>query len=257
MDACDLLKDRYRKEHESLEWWTRSRPAICEAMQVFDVGMIARETHGRVYIPHVSSALAVTVIRDGKRRGVHVTAETCPQYLALTQDSLLEHGPYAKCNPPLKTKMDNEALWEGLRDGTIDTPDGKRPNPLRYYRSHQNVSYFSLLAAAGYRIAPWLSVGAGLQWMMVIYESTTWTTPISALDPESDVRGDLFGRDLFVPGVIASAQFQPIDALDIVVGFKWSDRVKSNGPSGSSASNVSRLSGGTGQPREPFLTSSS
>jgi dihydroorotase-like cyclic amidohydrolase len=50
-----------------------------------------------------------------------VTAETCPQYLALTQDSLLEHGPYAKCNPPLKTKKDNEALWEGIRDGTIDT----------------------------------------------------------------------------------------------------------------------------------------
>ena len=63
----------------------------------------------------------MTVIRDGKRRGVRVTAETCPQYLALTQDSLVEHGPYAKCNPPLKTKQDNEALWEGLRDGTIDT----------------------------------------------------------------------------------------------------------------------------------------
>ena len=116
----------------------------------------------------------------------------------------------------------------GNRDGTIDTPAGKRPNPLRYYRSHQNVSYFSLLAAAGYRLAPWISVGAGLQWMMVIYEATTWTTPIAALDPESDVRGGLFGRDLFVPGLIASVHLQPTDALDLVVGFKWSDRVKSN-----------------------------
>ncbi len=116
----------------------------------------------------------------------------------------------------------------GNRDGTVDTQSGKRPNPLRYYGSHQNVSYFSVLAAAGYRLAPWISVGAGLQWMMVIYEATTWTTPISALDPESDVRGDLFGRDLFVPGVIASVQLKPIDALDVVLGFKWSDRVKSN-----------------------------
>ena len=49
----------------------------------------------------------------------------------------------------------------GNRDGTVDTPNGMRPNPLRYYRSHQNVSYFSLLAAAGYRLAPWISVGAG------------------------------------------------------------------------------------------------
>jgi long-subunit fatty acid transport protein len=115
----------------------------------------------------------------------------------------------------------------GNRDGTLDTPNGVRPNPLRYYRSHQNVSYFSLLAAAGYRLAPWISVGVGMQWMMVIYEAKTWATPIAALDPESDVRGDLFGRDLFVPGLIASVQMQPIDALDIVVGFKWSDRVKS------------------------------
>ena len=42
----------------------------------------------------------------------------------------------------------------GNRDGTIDTPNGKRPNPLRYYRSYQGASYFSLLAAAGYRLAP-------------------------------------------------------------------------------------------------------
>jgi long-subunit fatty acid transport protein len=124
---------------------------------------------------------------------------------------------------------DAASLYQwGNRDGTVDTTDGKRPNPLRYYRSHQNVSYFSLLAAAGYRLAPWISVGAGLQWMMVIYEAATWSTPISALDPEADVRGDLFGRDLFVPGLIGSVQIQPIDALDIVVGFKWSDRVKSN-----------------------------
>jgi hypothetical protein len=119
------------------------------------------------------------------------------------------------------------AQW-GNRDGTVDTPQGRRPNPLRYLGSHQNVSYFSLLSAAGYQLAPWISIGAGFQWMMVIYEATTWTTPISALDPDSDVRGDLFGRDLFVPGAIASVQIQPIDALDIVVGFKWSDRVKSN-----------------------------
>jgi dihydroorotase-like cyclic amidohydrolase len=83
--------------------------------------LLADVAGARLHIPHVSSALAVAVIRDGKRRGVRVTAETCPQYLALTEDSLLEHGPYAKCNPPLKTRNDVEALWEGVRDGAIDT----------------------------------------------------------------------------------------------------------------------------------------
>jgi long-subunit fatty acid transport protein len=123
---------------------------------------------------------------------------------------------------------DSAGLFQwGNRDGTIDTPSGRRPNPLRYYRSQQNVSYFSVLAAAGYRLAPWISVGAGLQWMLVVYEATTWATPVSALDPQSDVRGDLFGRDLFVPGLIGSVQLQPWDFLDVVIGFKWSDRVHS------------------------------
>ena len=123
---------------------------------------------------------------------------------------------------------DSASLFQwGNRDGTVDTKEGKRPNPLRYFRSHQNASYFSLLGAVGYQLAPWISLGAGLQWMLVVYEATTWSTPVSALDPQSDVRGDLFGRDLFVPGVIASVHLKPFDALDVVLGFKWSDRVKS------------------------------
>lgn len=124
---------------------------------------------------------------------------------------------------------DSHGLFQwGNRDGTVDTPNGRRPNPLRYYRSHQNATYFSILGAAGYRLAPWVSVGFGFQWMLVVYEATTWTTPVSALDPESDVRGDLFGRDLFVPGIIASVHLKPLDYLDVVLGFKWSDRVQSN-----------------------------
>jgi hypothetical protein len=123
---------------------------------------------------------------------------------------------------------DSAGLWQwGNRDGTVDTPNGLRPNPLRYYRSHQNVSYFSLLGAAGYRLAPWISIGAGFQWMLVVYEAVTWSTPVSALDPQNDVRGNLFGRDLFVPGLIGSVHLRPFDFLDVVVGFKWSDRVQS------------------------------
>lgn len=124
---------------------------------------------------------------------------------------------------------DSASLFQwGNRDGTVDTPKGRRPNPLRYLRSHQNVSYFSALGAAGYRLNPWLSIGAGFQWSLLVYETTTWTTPVSALDPESDVRGDLFGRDLFIPGLIASVHVKPIEALDVVVGFKWADRIQSN-----------------------------
>jgi hypothetical protein len=144
-------------------------------------------------------------------------------YVALSKKLSDDFGVGLGFFPP-----DSASLFQwGNRDGTVDTPNGRRPNPLRYLRSHQNVSYFSALAAAGYRLSDWLSIGGGFQWNVLAFSATTWTTPVSALDPESDVRGDLFGRDLFVPGLIASVHMQPIDALDIVVGFKWSDRVES------------------------------
>ena len=121
---------------------------------------------------------------------------------------------------------DNAALnqW-GNRDGTIDTPNGKRPNPLRYYRSHQNVSFFTLMAAGGYRVNDWISAGLGLQWNLAVFSATTWTTPVDALDPRQDIRTDLFGRDLFIPGIIASVHLKPLNSLDVALGFKWTEPV--------------------------------
>jgi dihydropyrimidinase/allantoinase len=98
-----------------------SRPDYVEAIAISNLILLAAVAGAHLHIPHVSSALAVDVIRDGKRRGVRVTAETCPQYLAHTAAALDEHGPYAKCNPPLKTEQDVAGLWAGLLDGTIDT----------------------------------------------------------------------------------------------------------------------------------------
>ena len=115
----------------------------------------------------------------------------------------------------------------GNRDGTVDTPKGKRPNPLRFFRSNQTVSFFTLLGAVGYRLNDFIRVGVGLQWNLAVFEATTWTTPQLPRDTMNDIRTDVFGRDLFIPGVIASVDMKPIDALDIALGFKWSDRIKS------------------------------
>jgi dihydroorotase len=60
------------------------------------------------------------LIRDAKKRGVNVTAETCPHYFSLTEDAVKNYDTNAKVNPPLRPKRDIEAIKEGLRDGTID-----------------------------------------------------------------------------------------------------------------------------------------
>ncbi|MFI5306439.1 MAG: OmpP1/FadL family transporter [Polyangiales bacterium] len=122
---------------------------------------------------------------------------------------------------------DTAALPEfGNADGTVDTPNGKRPSPTRYFNSHLDTSFFSALGAIGYRPLDWLRVGLGLQWNVIAFSATSWARPTPDLAPHTDVRTDIFGRDLFVPGVIASVQVVPTDNLDFAVGFKWSDRIE-------------------------------
>lgn len=74
----------------------------------------------RIHICHVSTKGSVELIRDAKRRGIKVTAETCPHYLMFTEDVLVTRDADYRMNPPLRTEEDRLALIEGLKDGTID-----------------------------------------------------------------------------------------------------------------------------------------
>ncbi len=73
-----------------------------------------------IHICHVSTRGSVELIRDAKRRGVKVTAETCPHYLLLTEEALRSRDADYRMNPPLRTEEDRLAVIEGLRDGTLD-----------------------------------------------------------------------------------------------------------------------------------------
>ncbi len=73
-----------------------------------------------IHIQHVSLTESVQLIREAKVRGVQVTCETAPHYLALTQADFKRIGPNAKMNPPLRGEADRLAVIQGLVDGTID-----------------------------------------------------------------------------------------------------------------------------------------
>ena len=73
-----------------------------------------------IHICHVSTATSVALVRDAKRRGVKVTAETAPHYFSLTEKELLRRDADYRMNPPLRTEKDVQAIIEGLRDGTLD-----------------------------------------------------------------------------------------------------------------------------------------
>lgn len=73
-----------------------------------------------VHICHVSTKTSVALIRDAKRRGVKVTAETAPHYFSLTEDELLKRDADYRMSPPLRTEDDRIAVIKGIKDGTID-----------------------------------------------------------------------------------------------------------------------------------------
>jgi dihydroorotase len=98
----------------------RGIPNAAEASMAYRDCQLAALTGGRVHIAHVSCAETVEVIRQAKRQGIRVTAETCPHYLCLTEEAVVGYNEMARVNPPLKAKKDVEAVIEGLRDGTID-----------------------------------------------------------------------------------------------------------------------------------------
>ena len=81
---------------------------------------LAELTGGRLHIAHVSTRGAVELIKCAKARGVRVTAEATPHHLALTDEAVEGYDTNAKMNPPLRSRVDVEALRQGIKDGVID-----------------------------------------------------------------------------------------------------------------------------------------
>ncbi len=98
----------------------RGIPNAAEDVMVGREISLAELTGARVHLCHVSTAGAVRMIRDAKERGVRVTAETCPHYFSLTDETVRGYNTLAKMNPPLRTAEDVAAIKVGLRDGTLD-----------------------------------------------------------------------------------------------------------------------------------------
>ena len=138
--ALKLVKDTglvctvHAENNRLLEWFTaellaagrndiaahgESRPPMVEALAVSTLLTMNVSLGMHLHIAHVTSWETLEVIRSFQRRGIEVTGETCPHYLLFTEDDMLRVGPYAKINPPLRSKADQDALWGGLRDGSL------------------------------------------------------------------------------------------------------------------------------------------
>jgi dihydropyrimidinase len=118
--AVDYLEDKYlTAPNASARYFVATHPAAMEEEAIFRAIRMAEVTGCPLYIPHNTTARALRHIREARQAGLPVYAETCPQYLTLTEEIIEKRGALAKIGPPIRTAEDRAALWDGLSEGTI------------------------------------------------------------------------------------------------------------------------------------------
>ena len=129
-----VVNEGYNSTLAGLKGIPRAAEEIMLAREI-----ILAETLGRrAHICHVSTKGGVQLLREAKRRGVAITAETCPHYFTLTDDVIMSFDANTKVNPPIREAEDVEAIKEGLKDGTLDCIV---TDHAPHHRDEKNVEY--------------------------------------------------------------------------------------------------------------------
>jgi dihydroorotase len=116
-----LTKDTHMHEGAvSAMLGIKGRPSVAEDIAVARDILLAEYTDSHIHIAHVSTKGAAELIREAKKKGIKVTAESTPHHLALTDKCLKGFSPAFKVNPPIRSEEHVEAIRAALKDGTID-----------------------------------------------------------------------------------------------------------------------------------------
>ena len=119
-EVNDLLRGGYI--HDGVYAASHGHRGICSESEWAQIKRdleLVKETGCKYHVCHISTKESVELIRQAKKQGLDVACETGPHYLVLCDEDLQEDGRF-KMNPPLRSREDQEALIEGLLDGTID-----------------------------------------------------------------------------------------------------------------------------------------
>jgi allantoinase len=169
-----LAQECLAQGRTSIRDYLASRPIAAELDAIRRALDLAAETGCALHVVHVSCGEGVRLIAEARRRGVDVSCETCPHYLALTEADAESLGPPAKCAPPLRSTQVQEELWQQLLAGELTTvgsdhspspPDMKRD--ANFFKVWGGISGAQhtlpiLLTEAHYKRAVPLSLTSGL-----------------------------------------------------------------------------------------------
>lgn len=95
-------------------------PNAAESIMVYRDIALAELTGCHIHFSHISTKESLELIRQAKRRGAMVSAETTPHYFSLTEKAVEGYRTSAKMNPPLRSEEDRRAVIDALADGTLD-----------------------------------------------------------------------------------------------------------------------------------------
>lgn len=117
-----LVEEALQAGHTSPEWHAHTRPAWGAVESVLRGAALAAQAEAPLYVVHMNTAGGVDQLKYARDLGLPVMGETCPQYLFFTVDHLRRpDGAKWICSPPMRSKIDNERIWLGLEDETLQT----------------------------------------------------------------------------------------------------------------------------------------
>ena len=122
-EMVNLLTKRYLEEGKTSAWYHyMSRPEFVEAEADYRAISWAKSLNASLYIVHLANKAGVEMVTKAKDEGFEIYAETCPHYLEFTNEVYKrEDGRNFVCSPPIKGADSQEALWNAIRRGDIDT----------------------------------------------------------------------------------------------------------------------------------------
>ena len=119
------MNEIFEKEGNLSPWYHAKAHAVITEEEAIDrAGKMVEMTGSRIYIVHLSSREGLWKVRKFRDRGIDVYAETCPQYLTLTEERYKEpdwNGAKYVMSPPLRSQGSLDELWRGLRGGDLQT----------------------------------------------------------------------------------------------------------------------------------------
>ena len=137
-DVIDvLIREALAAGRHEPVWHARTRPAWGAVEAVLRAASLSAQAEAPLYVVHVNAGGEVDQIAYARSKGLKVMGETCPQYLFFTEEDLKKpDGAKWICSPPVRTKADNERIWRGISEDSLQVMstdhcpfffDGTRP----------------------------------------------------------------------------------------------------------------------------------